>query len=155
MPSAILHIIAEPATSSPVRQAAAVYLKNRISRNWSEPSSSDGTSAQQAASNVVLISEGDRHALKSNILQVLVGVQQQNVKVQLKTCLATMTGEDFPEKWEGLLETVMQLIQSGHENQMDAGLLTLVEIMKIYRCARRYQDMPVDRVSHGECSRRY
>ena len=133
MPSAVLQIIASGETSPPVRQAAAVYLKNRIARHWSGPSTVSTSS--ESASSAVPIAESDRHALKNNILHVLVNVPQQNVKVQLKTCLSTITGEDFPEKWPGLIEAVMGMIQSGQENQIEGGLLTLIEVLKVYRCA--------------------
>lgn len=133
MPSAVLQIIAAHETSPPVRQAAAVYLKNRIARSWSGPRSIDNVEPSSSSTSGVPIAESDRQALKNNILHVLVDVPQQNVKVQLKTCLSTMTGEDFPEKWPGLIESVMSMIQSGQENQIEGGLLTLIEVLKVYR----------------------
>jgi hypothetical protein len=156
MPSCVLQIISQPSSSPPVRQAAAVYLKNRISRSWSAPSTINGissSSSQQhgstsngiapatptsasgssSATNVVPIADSDKATIKQNILRVLVETPQQNVKVQLKTCLGNIIGEDFPERWEQLMHQTVQCIQSGQENQIEGGLLALIEILKIYR----------------------
>ena len=129
MPSAVLQIVSAPSSSLSVRQAAAVYLKNRISRSWSNNDSSNST----RSSSYVTIHESDRLALKQNILHVLVSVPQQNVKVQLKTCFSTMTSDDFPDKWPQLLETIVSCIQSGDQDHVEGGLLALVEIMKVWR----------------------
>jgi hypothetical protein len=148
MPSTVLHIISLPESSPPVRQAAAVYLKNRISRSWSTPYSVNGSSGSSAVAgtsngnmssnptsptNIVPLADADKVTIKQNILHVLVETPQQNVKVQLKTCLGTIIAEDFPEKWEELMHQSLQCIQSGHENQIEGGLLALIEILKIYR----------------------
>lgn len=148
MPSTVLHIISLPESSPPVRQAAAVYLKNRISRSWSTPYSINGSSGSSAVprtsngnmssnstspTNIVPLADADKVTIKQNILHVLVETPQQNVKVQLKTCLGTIIAEDFPEKWEELMHQSIQCIQSGHENQIEGGLLALIEILKIYR----------------------
>ena len=140
MPSAVLQIIAAGETSPPVRQAAAVYLKNRVARSWTGPSKLPGN-PDGASTSTVPVAESDRQALKDNILHVLVNTPQQNVKVQLKTCLATMTCDDFPEKWPGLMESVMAMIQSGQENQMEGGLLALIEVLKIYRSVAIISDI--------------
>lgn len=153
MPSTVLQIISSPSSSPPVRQAAAVYLKNRISRSWSAPyqqgaeggstaaagSSSGGstsgtpTSSTHSPSNVIPLAEADKITIKQNILRVLVETPAQNVKVQLKTCLGVIIAEDFPEKWDELMHQTVSCIQSGHENHIEGGLLALIEILKIYR----------------------
>lgn len=152
MPSTVLQIISSPSSSPPVRQAAAVYLKNRISRSWSAPhhqggeggSTAAGTSSSASASgtptssthspsNVIPLAEADKITIKQNILRVLVETPAQNVKVQLKTCLGVIIAEDFPEKWDELMHQTVACIQSGHENHIEGGLLALIEILKIYR----------------------
>lgn len=79
------------------------------------------------------LTEADKATIKQNILHVLVETPQQNVKVQLKTCLGTIIAEDFPERWEELIHQTLQCLQSGQENQIEGGLLGLIEILKIYR----------------------
>lgn len=148
MPSAVLQIISSPSSSPPVRQAAAVYLKNRISRSWSAPYQGEGhlasssgststsgtpTSSTHSPTNVIPLAESDKITIKQNILRVLVETPAQNVKVQLKTCLGTIIAEDFPEKWDELMHQTISCIQSGHENHIEGGLLALIEILKIYR----------------------
>ena len=137
MPSTVLHIISSPESSPSVRQAAAVYLKNRISRSWSTPHRENGSSAPSTSSvsptNIIPITDADKATIKQNILHVLVKTPQQNVKVQLKTCLGTIIVDDFPERWEQLMQQTLQCLQSGHENQIEGGLLALIEILKIYR----------------------
>jgi hypothetical protein len=140
MPSTVLHIISSPESTPPVRQAAAVYLKNRISRSWSTPDRENGSTSTTTPStssisptNIIPIADADKATIKQNILHVLVETPQQNVKVQLKTCLGTIIAEDFPERWEQLMQQTLQCLQSGHENQIEGGLLALIEILKIYR----------------------
>lgn len=148
MPSTVLQIISSPSSSPPVRQAAAVYLKNRISRSWTAPYPGEGsttingagsstsgtpTGATHSPTNIVPLAEADKITIKQNILRVLVETPAQNVKVQLKTCLGTIIAEDFPEKWEELMHQTVSCIQSGDENHIEGGLLALIEILKIYR----------------------
>lgn len=163
MPSCVLQIISLPSSSPSVKQAAAVYLKNRIARSWTIPfhpegysSTSDGGSQAGAGSststpttasysvnglgtpgsstsNRVGIADSDKATIKQNILHVLVETPQQNVKVQLKTCLGTIIGEDFPEKYSELMHQVVQYIQSGQESHIEGGLLALIEVLKYYR----------------------
>lgn len=154
----VIQIVASEATSLSTRLAAAVYLKNRVARSWSSSSSKNSTSdavdsssitngatllsssasaappsSSSANTNQPKILESDRLALKQNLLPVLIAVQQRSIKVQLKTCLSTIISEDFPEKWPGLLESVLQLVQSGQQEHIEGGLLALVEILKCYR----------------------
>lgn len=129
MPSAVLHIISASSSSPSIRQAAAVYLKNRILRSWTSGDIDPG----KGNSSHEIIFNSDRITLQQNILHVLVSVPQQNVKVQLKTCLATMTGNDFLEKWPELLNTVITYIQSGDYHHIEGGLLALIEILKVWR----------------------
>ena len=129
MPATVLQVIANPSSDLSVRLAAAVYLKNRLARSWSEPSSPGET----VSSTYVAIGEGDRSTIKQNILAVMVDATHQNVKVQLKTCLSTIIADDFPTSWPNLASTIQQYIQSGQTAQIEGGLLALVEVVKIYR----------------------
>lgn len=79
------------------------------------------------------IAQSDKITIKQNILKVLVETPQQNVKIQLKTCLGTIIAEDFPEKWDELMHQTVACIQSGQENHIEGGLLALIETLKIYR----------------------
>lgn len=149
MPTAVLSIVSSSSPASiHVKQAAAVYLKNRIARTWSSSSSNETvTSPTSTASNAV--SDQDKAAVKQNILRVLVeNSSHKNIQVQLKTCIATITSSDFPEQWPGLLEDVVSCIQASNGGDQDklpvvqAGLLVLIEILKVYRYRRHDREVP-------------
>jgi importin-7 len=121
---AVMQLIVLPSSSdSSVRQAAAIYVKNRVIWAWS---------MDPERNNTTPIAQSDRVALKQNMLHALVIVPPL-LKNQLKTALGTMITADFPHAWPGLLETVVVSLNSDNEPQLEAGLLALIEIFRAYR----------------------
>jgi hypothetical protein len=118
-----MQLVVLPSSDSSVRQAAAIYLKNRVTWAWS-------TDPERSAATP--IAQSDRVALKQNMLHALVVVPPL-LKSQLRTALGTMILGDFPHAWPGLMEAVVASLNSDNEQQVEAGLLALIEIFRAYR----------------------
>lgn len=115
--------------SSPVRKAAAVYLKNHIVRKWNV--------ADQAG-----IAHQDRISVRGRILPTIVAVDHQ-LKQQLVPVLRTLISKDFPNNWHSLLADTGELLQQVPQNDGDdqsflklyTGILAFAEISRKFRWA--------------------
>ncbi|EST07572.1 Exportin/Importin, Cse1-like protein [Kalmanozyma brasiliensis GHG001] len=125
MLSSVFQIVAATQVDISVRQAAAVYFKNRVRRHW------DATPVRGAPTAVV-IPQGDRDAIKANILQTLVDAPTQ-IRVHVANALGTIARCDFPDQWPTLMDQIGQLLQSQEPQQVYGGLRALLEVVRAYR----------------------
>ncbi|GAA93944.1 uncharacterized protein L969DRAFT_70042 [Mixia osmundae IAM 14324] len=141
MVSAVLQLLSSPDVPFPTQQAASVYLKNRLARSWSTD-----VILQTDKPHQVPIPESDRLALKRNLLHVLVSVIRSgtgsSVKTQLQAALGTVVDSDFPEQWPDLSQQVLEALQSHDLARIEAALLVLVQIHKLYRFSRSKRAVP-------------
>ncbi|KAG8935091.1 hypothetical protein FRC03_002380 [Tulasnella sp. 419] len=126
MMTAIMQIINNNALDLPVRQACAVYLKNRVQKSY-QITSSDGKSDQAP------IPPSDRVAIKQSILPLLVAAPSRAIRVQLAACVKSLVASDFPEEWPELLDTVVGLISSDDLATVYGGLVVNLEIIKAFK----------------------
>ena len=111
---------------SATRQAAAVYLKNRVHKSYLiEPS--------RPRPDQVPIAQSDREALKENIFPLIIASPSKAVLVQLANTLRSLISHDFPEKWPELAGMVKTLLASDNVREVTAGCTALLEIIKVYR----------------------
>lgn len=125
MLSSVFQIVASAQLSISVRQAAAVYFKNRVQRHW------DSTPVR-GAPTVTAIPQGDKDAIKSAILQTLVETTAP-IQVHVANALRTIVKCDFPDQWPHLLDQIGQLLQSQEPHQVYGGLRALLEVVRAYR----------------------
>ncbi|KAI8909993.1 armadillo-type protein [Powellomyces hirtus] len=117
---AVLQILGSPEADEAVRQAAAVYFKNRCQRGW-----------DVAKGNP--LDEQDKEFVRQHILQAIVALPQR-LRVQLIACLGSMLSADHLEgRWPQYLPEVMQLVQSSDEQSVHAGVAALYEFVKTYQ----------------------
>lgn len=123
-----------------IRQACAVWLKNRIDKSYFIDA--DIQKADQTP-----LATSDRVALKSHILQILVTAPNRALRVQLAKALKLVTMRDFPDEWPGYLDTVTALLSSQDPREVYAGLTATVEPVKAfrYRPSTKALDLIVDR----------
>ena len=114
-----------------VKQACAVYLKNRINRSWN-------ADPIKPYPNQIPISSTDKMSIKQNILQILVNSTTSSIRVQIASLIGTIVSSDVPDQWPQFLEIVLQLLISNNFNEKFAGQLALHEIMKAWRLVCRY-----------------
>ena len=154
MLSACLQLIVSDATSEHVRHAVAIYVKNRVGRSWRLSPSASGTSTPSTStfsadpdkrSLAVAIPATDRQSLKQNLLSVLVAAPGP-IKVQMTQTLSVVVHDDFPDQWPGLLESTLAIVRAAQPDQMEGGLLALLEILRNYRYKRDDRTVP-DRIA--------
>ncbi|TPX33573.1 hypothetical protein SmJEL517_g03541 [Synchytrium microbalum] len=119
--STLLQIIVSPESDATVRQAAAIYFKNQINGRWGRD-----------ASEGQLIGPHDTIVVKQNMLQSIVHAPHI-IRLQLSTCLASMLGVDYPEKWPEYLPNVDTLLRSNVRETILGGLICLQELVKVYQ----------------------
>ncbi|KAJ9478332.1 Nonsense-mediated mRNA decay protein 5 [Pseudozyma hubeiensis] len=125
MLSSVFQIVSSAQVDASVRQAAAIYFKNRVRRHW------DAT-VVRGAPNVVVIPQNDRDAIKAIILQTLVEAPAP-IRVHVASALGTIARCDFPDQWPHLMDQIGQLLQSQEPQQVYGGLRALLEVVRAYR----------------------
>jgi importin-7 len=108
---------------SATRQAAALFLKNRVNRVYS---------LEHPRNEWHPISANDKQALKAAILPLIVA-SPPRLRTNLTPALRSMIAHDFPEQWPNLLETIRGLLTSSNVQEVLTGCLALLEIMKSFR----------------------
>ncbi|KAG9315992.1 armadillo-type protein [Chiua virens] len=118
------------------RQACSVYLKNRVHTSYIVDNA--GTRPEQ-----VPIAQSDRDALKSNILRLLANSPSRTITVQLGATFKDLVSHDFPERWEGLLDDVNALLNSGDIREVGAGCVTALECVRAFRYRQAKDHLPI------------
>ena len=130
---ALLQLVSPSATSSVVRLAAAIYLKNRITSSWRIVGSR--APAELTALPHTAIPLSDRQAIKTNILPLLAAVAadgETGIQQQIEATLAKVIECDFPNDWPTLIDEIVILL-AGNEGQVEAGLRATCEIERGFR----------------------
>ncbi|KAG0315466.1 hypothetical protein BGZ97_008202 [Linnemannia gamsii] len=130
-----MQIIGAEESELHVRQSASIYFKNAVRRYWFE---TESTPAH------LKISEADKDAIKSNILQLLASAPAV-IRTQLITVLGTILSNDFPTKYPGYLNTVQTLLQSQDPKIVFVGLIALKEVLRVYKFKIEDRE-PVDEI---------
>lgn len=110
---------------SPTRQAAAVYLKNRVYSSYFVDT--------VARPDQAPISPTDRNNLKMSILPLIAASASRAITVQLAGALKNVVARDFPEQWPNLVDDVKKLLASGNVNEVHAGCVTILEMVRAFR----------------------
>ncbi|CAG8526480.1 11131_t:CDS:10 [Ambispora gerdemannii] len=123
--SIILQLMGSEELELGARQAAAIYLKNRIRKSWNV----DGETQSGGA---IPISTNDREMFKRMILQILVNAQNV-VRLQLLECLNKALTYDFPDNWPDYMNQVHSLVASNDPRVVYIGLLSLLQVVKVFQ----------------------
>ncbi|KAF8713095.1 ARM repeat-containing protein, partial [Rhizoctonia solani] len=128
MLSAVVQIVGTNGVDLSVRQAAVVFLKNAVARGYK--SSNIPVQHQLPAPPVP---DADKQVIKQHILPLIVASPNRAIRIQLAAILKTLVSHDFPERWPGFMENVVQLLQSDRSESVFGGMTALLEIFKTYR----------------------
>ncbi|PLW19345.1 hypothetical protein PCANC_09135 [Puccinia coronata f. sp. avenae] len=107
------------------RQAAAIFLKNRITHHY-DPKHSQ------------CIEQNDKSFLKQHLLSA-VSHAPPSITALLRPSLALIISYDYPHRWPELLPQTISLISSNEYLLIQAGLIALLEIMRLYRWSANEQ----------------
>lgn len=111
-----------------VRQAAVVFLKNAVARGYKL-----SNTGSQPQISTPPIPDADKQVIKQHILPLIVASPNRAIRIQLAAVLKTLVSHDFPEKWPGFMDNVIQLLQSDRPESVFGGMTALLEIFKTYR----------------------
>ncbi|KAJ8402449.1 hypothetical protein AAFF_G00369380 [Aldrovandia affinis] len=122
----LLQIIVSDQVEFPVRQAAAIYLKNMVSQYWQDREPSLG-----AAVFPFNIHENDRQQIRDNIVEGIIQ-SPESVRAQLTVCLRAIIKHDFPGRWTAIVDKIGLYLQSQNTASWYGSLLALYQLVKTY-----------------------
>ncbi|KAG5643336.1 hypothetical protein DXG03_001055 [Asterophora parasitica] len=134
--TALLQIISVDSVDIATRQAASVWLKNRVHTLYGLEASTTRRPDQ------AVIPESDRAALRANILPLLAASPSRSITLQIASTLKSVVAHDFPERWPGLLEEVKRLLASGDIRSVHAGCVATLEAVRAFRFRPTSTELP-------------
>ncbi|EMD40235.1 hypothetical protein CERSUDRAFT_112428 [Gelatoporia subvermispora B] len=135
MVTAILQIIGNDNVDLATRQAAAVYLKNRVYTSYY-------VDPEHQRPDQIPIPESDRNALKASLLPLLAASPSRAITVQLASTLKNIVSRDFPEQWPSLLGDVKGLLASNNIREVSAGCVATLEMVRAFRFRQNNEVLP-------------
>lgn len=120
-----LQLVASDQVDLSIRQAASIYVKNRISRAWDIP---EGRSRD----GVTRVPDEDRGVVRSALLPTIANVPE-NLRVHVASALYAVARYDYPTAWPTLIDEIVVLLGSSQADQIYAGVRALLEVIRGFR----------------------
>ncbi|XP_015259779.1 PREDICTED: importin-8-like [Cyprinodon variegatus] len=133
----LLQIIVSEQVEFPVRQAAAIYLKNMVSQYWQDREPSVG--------EVVFpfnIHENDRQQIRDHIVEGIIRCPE-TIRAQLTMCLRAIVKHDFPGRWTAVVDKIDAYLQSQSSGSWYGSLLALYQLVKTYEYRKAEEREPL------------
>lgn len=125
----LLQIAESDAAESHIRLAASITFKNFVKRNWRV--------VEGKANKIVEI---DRELVKKHIVNLMLKAPE-SIQRQLSDAITIIGREDFPQKWAGLIEEMVERFKSGDFHAINGVLRTAHSLTKRYRHEFKSQDL--------------
>ncbi|XP_046524459.1 importin-8 isoform X2 [Equus quagga] len=133
----LLRIIVSDHVEFPVRQAAAIYLKNMVTQYWPDREPPPGE-----AIFPFNIHENDRQQIRDNIVEGIIR-SPDLVRVQLTMCLRAIIKYDFPGHWPAVVDKIDYYLQSQSSGSWLGSLLCLYQLVKTYEYKKAEEREPL------------
>ncbi|XP_006069168.2 importin-8 isoform X2 [Bubalus bubalis] len=133
----LLRIIVSEHVEFPVRQAAAIYLKNMVTQYWPDREPPPGE-----AIFPFNIHENDRQQIRDNIVEGIIR-SPDLVRVQLTMCLRAIIKYDFPGHWPAVVDKIDYYLQSQSSGSWLGSLLCLYQLVKTYEYKKAEEREPL------------
>ncbi|KAH0617049.1 hypothetical protein JD844_028647 [Phrynosoma platyrhinos] len=133
----LLQIIVSDQVEFPVRQAAAIYLKNMVTQYWPDREPPPG--------EVIFpfnIHENDRQQIRDNIVEGIIR-SPDLVRAQLTMCLRAIIKHDFPGHWTAVVDKIGYYLQSPNSGNWLGSLLCLYQLVKTYEYKKAEERDPL------------
>ena len=131
----LFRLCADPAVPAApeYRQAAAVRMKNLITKRWEAPSdrARDGLAWANGEGPAPPLAEADKAVVRENLLEAMIFAPSV-IRAQLGLCLRRIAGADFPERWPSLLPAVVANLQQQEEQRLSGALAALRVLCRVY-----------------------
>ena len=122
----LLQLVMSDQVQMPVRQAGAIYLKNLINQFWLERRVDKPNEPMPYS-----LQESDRTTIRDNLIEAVIH-SPDPIRAQLIVCVRTISQQDFPEKWPGIIDKVHQFIQTNDINSWYGALQAYYQLCKIF-----------------------
>uniref|UniRef100_A0A665X634 Importin N-terminal domain-containing protein n=1 Tax=Echeneis naucrates TaxID=173247 RepID=A0A665X634_ECHNA len=133
----LLQIIVSEQVDFPVRQAAAIYLKNMVSQYWQDREPSVGEFVFPFN-----IHENDRQQIRDHIVEGIIRCPE-SIRAQLTMCLRAIIKHDFPGRWTAIVDKVGMYLQSQNSGNWYGSLLALYQLVKTYEYRKADEREPL------------
>ncbi|XP_078529891.1 importin-8 [Lissotriton helveticus] len=133
----LLQIIVSDQVEFPVRQAAAIYLKNMVTQYWPDREPPAGE-----ALFPFNIHENDRQQIRDNIVEGIIR-SPDLVRSQLTMCLRAIIKHDFPGRWTAVVDKIGFYLQSQNSGSWLGSLLCLYQLVKTYEYKKAEEREPL------------
>ncbi|XP_020033722.1 importin-8 isoform X1 [Castor canadensis] len=133
----LLWIIVSDHVEFPVRQAAAIYLKNMVTQYWPDREPPPGE-----AMFPFNIHENDRQQIRDNIVEGIIR-SPDLVRVQLTVCLRVIIKHDFPGHWPAVVDKIDYYLQSQNSGSWLGSLLCLYQLVRTYEYKKAEEREPL------------
>ncbi|XP_072309448.1 importin-8 isoform X2 [Eucyclogobius newberryi] len=133
----LLQIIVSEQVEFPVRQAAAIYLKNMVSQYWQD--------REPAAGEALFpfnIHENDRQQIRENIVEGIIRCPE-SIRAQLTMCLRAIIRHDFPGRWPGVVDKLQVYLRAQNSSGWYGALLALYQLVKTYEYRKAEEREPL------------
>ncbi|XP_037316271.2 importin-8 isoform X3 [Pungitius pungitius] len=133
----LLQIIMSEQVEFPVRQAAAIYLKNMVSQYWQD--------REPCLGEVVFpfnVHENDRQQIREHIVESIIR-SPESIRAQLTMCLRAIIKHDFPGRWTAIVDKLSMYLQSQNGGSWYGSLLALYQLVKTYEYRKAEEREPL------------
>uniref|UniRef100_A0AAQ4S8E1 Importin N-terminal domain-containing protein n=1 Tax=Gasterosteus aculeatus aculeatus TaxID=481459 RepID=A0AAQ4S8E1_GASAC len=133
----LLQIIMSEQVEFPVRQAAAIYLKNMVSQYWQD--------REPCLGEVVFpfnIHENDRQQIRDHIVEGIIR-SPESIRAQLTMCLRAIIKHDFPGRWTAIVDKLSMYLQAQNGGSWYGSLLALYQLVKTYEYRKAEEREPL------------
>ena len=134
---AVLQTVMNDAVEVPVRQAAAIYLKNAVMRDWDEKEVQAGQPLDFA------LHEQDKVVIRDSVIDAVV-LAPDNLRVHLGVCVNYIVKYDFPGRWTGIVDKVSAYLQMPDRAVWPGALFALYQLVKIFEYKAEADRVPAD-----------
>ncbi|KAL1130891.1 hypothetical protein AAG570_012132 [Ranatra chinensis] len=126
-----------PDVNMPIRQAAAIYLKNLITQHWADKEAEPGAPLH------FTIHEQDRAMIRDAIVDAVV-LAPEMIRVQLSVCVSTIIRIDFPGRWTQIVDKISIYIQNPDADGWSGALLCLYQLVKTFEYRKSQERGPLN-----------
>ena len=119
----------------PIRQAAAIYLKNDIIAHWAERET-DGPKMDYS------IHEQDRSSIRNMIIDACVHAPDL-ISINIAVCINHIIKHDFPIKWTGIIDKTCAYLQN-EKSFWNGALISIYQLVKNYEYKSGADRKPLD-----------
>jgi hypothetical protein len=116
-----LDIVLEPQVSENVKNAAAVYVKNKVKFGWKPLEDSPNS-----------VDNDEKPVFRERLVPALIKSSPQ-IRLFLTQAINVIVASDYPNQWPELLDVSLRLVNSGDVHSVHAGLTCLLAITRYYR----------------------